>query len=132
MKKVIELCGVKGLLVRDLGPLPPSEEGCILELALTLTAVQPETRTALAITLTELDEAGREFPRGVRTLLIPAHHGEKAQDIAVRDIRFLLPAALDVSGCGGRQLRVRYERQCVDCPAVCERPTDCLGGINPP
>ena len=50
MKKVIELCGVKGLLVRDLGPLPPSEEGCILEVALTLTAVQPETRTALAIT----------------------------------------------------------------------------------
>lgn len=124
MEKAIELTGVKGLLVRDLGPLPPAEEGCILELALTLEGVQPETRTALALTLTELDEAGREFPRGVRTLLVPAHHGEGPRDIVVRDIRFLLPAELDVSGGGGRRLRVRYERQCVDCPAVCELPPE--------
>ena len=52
MEKAIELTGVNGLLVRDLGPLPASEEGCILELALTLEGVHPETRTALALTLT--------------------------------------------------------------------------------
>ncbi len=124
MEKAIELTGVNGLLVRDLGPLPAEEAGCILELALTLERVCPETRTALALTLTELDEAGREFPRGVRTLLVPAHHGEEPRDITVRDIRFLLPAELDVGGKEGRRLRVRYERQCIDCPAVCEFPRE--------
>ena len=124
MEKTIELTGVSGLLVRDLGPLPASEDGCILELAVTLEAVRPETRTALALTLTELDEAGREFPRGIRTLLVGAHHGEEPRDITVRDIRFLLPAELDVGGEGGRRLRVRCERQCVDCPAVCELPQE--------
>lgn len=122
MKKAIELTGVNGLLVRDLGVLPCTEEGCILELALTLEGIRPETRTALAITLTELDESGREFPRGVRTLLIPAHHNESATDIPVRNVRFILPAELNVGGIGGRRFRVQYERQCVDCPAVCELP----------
>jgi Ca-activated chloride channel family protein len=124
MEKAIELTGVNGLLVRDLGLLPASGEGCILELAVTLEGVRPETRTALALTLTELDERDREFPRGVRTLLIPAHHNEGATDITVRDIRFILPAELNVGGDGGRRLRVRYERQCVDCPAVCEYPME--------
>ena len=119
MEKAIELKS-GGLLVRDLGPLASTEEGCILELGLTLTAVRPEARTAVAVSLSELDGEDREYPRGTQVLLLPAHHGEACRDIPVRGVRFLLPAELDVSGGRGRRFRVRAERQCIDCPAVCE------------
>lgn len=122
MERAITLtCGC-GLLVHDLGPLAPMGDGCILELALTLAAVCPEQRTAVALTLTELDPKDREYPRGMRTLLIPAHHGEEPQDVVVRDIRFILPVELDIGGEVGRRFRVQAERQCIDCPAVCVLP----------
>lgn len=109
-----------GLLVRDLGPLTANEDGCILEFRLTLEAVPPEARTAVAVSLNELDGDDREYPRGTRVLLVPAHHGEHAADIPVQEVRFLLPAELNVGGAAGRRFRVRAERQCIDCPAICE------------
>ncbi len=122
MEKAIAFASDGGLLVQDLGPLPPVENGCILELALTLEAVRPETRTALALTLTELDEQDREYPRGTKILLIPAHHDEAPKNLAVRDVRFILPSELDVGGESGRRFRVTAEHQCIDCPAVCLLP----------
>lgn len=120
MEKAIELKMGGGLLVHDLGPLAPMAEGCILELAMTLEGVRPEVRTAVAVSLTELDGMDREYPRGTRILLVPAHHEETPKNLDVRDVRFILPAELDVGGEGGRRFRVRAERQCIDCPAVCE------------
>lgn len=120
MEKAIAMTACGGLLVYDLGPLPPAGEGCVLELSLTLEQVRPETRTAVALTLTELDGRDMEYPRGMRTLLVPAHHDEDPRDVTVQNIRFLLPCELSVGGPEGRRFRVRYERQCIDCPAVCE------------
>lgn len=122
MEKAIELKSGGGLLVHDLGPLAPMRDGCILELNLTLEAVRPEARTAVAVSLTELDGSDREYPRGTRILLVPAHHDEGPKDVPVRDVRFILPAELNVGGEAGRRFRVRAERQCIDCPAICELP----------
>lgn len=122
MEKAITMSSCGGLLVQDLGPLPPAENGCILELSLSLEGVRPETRTALALTLSELDEADREYPRGTKILLVPAHHEEMPLDLPVEGIRFILPRELSVGGTEGRRFRVQAECQCVDCPAVCVLP----------
>lgn len=119
MEKTVELKSSSGLLVQDLGALAPAEEGCVLELSVLLEAVAPECRTAVAVTLTELDERDREYPRGTRVLLVPAHHGEAAADVPLRNLRFLLPPELNVSGGRTRRFQVRVERQCIDCPAFC-------------
>lgn len=121
MEKAIDLKS-GGLVVHELGPLSSSPDGCVLELGLTLESVCPETRTALSVSLAELDGLDREYPRGRRIMLVPAHHEDKPIDLPVRGIRFILPAELDVGGTEGRRFRVRYERQCIDCPAVCHLP----------
>lgn len=109
----------RGLLVQDLGAIPAADGGCVLELSLRLSGVCPDARTALALTLTELDKDGLEYPRGLRTLLVEAHHGPDANDVAVEAVRFPLPRALDVSGGGIRRFLVRVDAQCVDCHSVC-------------
>lgn len=119
MEKNVVFSQERGLLVYDLGPLSPNREGCVLELSLTLEGVCPETRTALAVTLTELDNEDREYPRGLHTLLIPAHHGDSPRNVVVRDLRFILPAELDVSGGKGRRFRAQCESHYVDFPACC-------------
>lgn len=107
-----------GLLVRDMGILPLRGEGAIIELKLVLAGVEPERRVALAIEVSEEDEAGGEYPRGLRTLLVPAHHGAQSRDVPVSGIRFILPAELSMSGSDSRRLTVRAEAHYVD---YCQR-----------
>lgn len=109
----------RGLLVHDLGTYSPTDGGFVLELSLRLEDVCPEARTALAVTLTELDEDGQAYPRGMRTLLVPAHHGREAAPVEVEPIRFPLPRELDVSGGGVRRFQARVDVQCVDCHSCC-------------
>lgn len=109
-----------GLLVHDLGTLPVAPGGCVVEFSFTLPAVPPDTRTAVALTLLELDGAGRAFPRGMRTLLLPPHHSPQPTDIRADGVRFVLPAELDLSGEGRRRLAVQAEAQYVDFHARCD------------
>ncbi|WP_294549710.1 hypothetical protein [uncultured Pseudoflavonifractor sp.] len=109
-----------GLLVHCLGSIPPAAGGCVAEFSFTLPAVPPDTRTAVAITLLELDQEGRAFPRGMRTLLLPAHHGARPMDVQAEGVRFILPAELDLSGDGVRRLVVQAESQYVDFHARCD------------
>ena len=108
-----------GLLIQRLDTLCPECGGCILELALELEAVPPETRTAVALTVTELDEQDREYPRGLRTLLVHGHHEADPVHLAVPPVRFVLPAELDLSGGGKRRFLVRVDANYVDCHARC-------------
>ena len=92
----------------------------MVEFSFTLPAVPPDTRTAVAITLLELDGEGRTFPRGMRTLLLPSHHNTRPMDVQAEGVRFILPAELDLSEDGTRRLVVQTESQYMDFHARCD------------
>ncbi|NLF57833.1 MAG: hypothetical protein GX580_09355 [Candidatus Hydrogenedens sp.] len=81
-----------------------------------MKSVCPGKRVALAVILTELDQSGREYSRGVKTLVIPAHGADSCRDVVVEHLRFVLPQELDVSGglAEGRAFHVRLLANCVD------------------
>ena len=118
-RQAVQIGVQDGLLVHCLGSIPPTAGGCVVEFTFTLPAVPPDTRTAVAVTLLELDQEGRAFPRGMRTLLLPAHHNTRPMDIRAEGVRFILPAELDLSGDGTRRLAVQAESQYVDFHARC-------------
>ena len=119
-RQAVQIGVQDGLLVHCLGSIPPTAGGCVVEFAFTLPAVPPDTRTAVAITLLELDGEGRAFPRGMRTLLLPAHHSNQPMDVQAEGVRFILPAELDLSEDGTRRLVVQAESQYVDFHARCD------------
>ena len=79
---------------------------------------------AAALTLTELDPAGGEHPRGLRTLLVPARAPGQGGPAGLPPVRFVLPQALDVSGGGPRRVRLRVDCHYVDAPAACALPRE--------
>ena len=119
-RHTVEAHAQDGLLVHYLGSIPPAAGGCVVEFAFTLPVVPPDTRTAVAITLLELDKEGRAFPRGMRTLLFPAHHSARPMDVQAEGVRFILPAELDLSEDGSRRLVVQTESQYLDFHARCD------------
>lgn len=98
--------------------------GRILQVDVTLKNICPNKRVALAVILTEVDDKDKEFPRGLKTLLIPAHHREGCRDVLVRCIKFVLPEELDVSGksdgiCNRRNFKVKSFANYVDTDFKC-------------
>lgn len=99
----------------------------------TLHNVCPEKRVALAVLLSEVDEKGKEHPRGMKTVTVPVHHCPACRNVLVRGIRFILPEDLNVSGtpgklCTPRNLRVRlfshyvdYDFQCCNVTVTCKQ-----------
>lgn len=93
--------------------------GRILQLDVTLKNICPGRRVALAIVLTEVDDKGKEFKRGLKTILVPAQNRTGCRDILVKCVKFVLPEALDVSGdtqdiCNRRKFRVRLFANYID------------------
>ena len=60
--------------------------------------VCPGKRVARAAILTEVDENGAEYQRGMKAITIPAHDQPGCRDVLVRCIKFVVPGDLDVSG----------------------------------
>ena len=120
MERQITLEG--GLLSCDLGGLEPSRDGQILQCRLRLTDILPERRVAVAASVAERDGQGREHPRGVRTAVVPPHHGEGPRDLAVPPLRFILPGELDLGDGGPRRLTVRAEAHYIDQGGRCILP----------
>ena len=95
-------------------------QGRILQLSVTLKDICPGKRTALAAILTEVDQQGNEYPRGIKTLTIPAHTASGCRDIRVRCIKFVVPEDLDVSGgsppstCDQRNFKARFIAHSID------------------
>ena len=103
--------------------------GRILKLDVTIPNVCPGRRMALAVILTEVDEEGSEYRRGMKTLVIPAHNCNICRDVTVRCIRFVLPEELDVSGdpssiCNARNFRARFIANYIDTGFTCCTPDD--------
>lgn len=67
----------------------------------------PASAWLSAFSLSELDPRGNEYPRGMKTFTVPAHHHSYCADIPVEAMRFILPEDISVSGtsdsCGNRR-----------------------------
>ena len=116
--------GCEDELEFDAGDIPLESVGRVLKLDVTIPNVCPHRRVALAVILTEVDDKGDEFRRGMKTLVIPAHDNDSCRDITVRCIRFVLPEALDVSGdpdrlCDERHFKVRFLANYIDAGFTC-------------
>lgn len=115
----ITIEGCEDAIEFDAGELKLDSLGRILQLDVKLKNICPGRRTALAVILTELDDQGREFKRGLKTMVIPAHDRPSCRDVTVRCIRFVLPEELDVSGtsdgiCDRRRFRARLIAHYID------------------
>ena len=99
--------------------------GRILQLDVNIRNVCPNRRVALGIILTEVDPQGNEYPRGMKTITVPAHHFPTCRDVLVRCIKFVLPEDLDVSGgspgamCNSRNFRARVIAHNIDTDFQC-------------
>ena len=108
-----------------MGDVPIEYQGCILDISMCLKNVCPGKRVALAVILTEVDEHGVEYQRGMKALTIPAHNAPNCRDVRVRCIKFVVPEDLDVSGCrcGGmcsqRNFKVRLIAHNIDTDFRC-------------
>lgn len=116
--------GCEDYMVVDLGDTYLESSGRIVELNLTLKNVCPGRRVALGVILTETDCRGSEYPRGIKTLTIPAHSYPSCRDVLVKCIRFVLPDDLSVacsSGgmCGLRNLKARVIAHNIDTDFRC-------------
>ena len=109
----------------DAGSITMSSLGRILQLDVLLRNVAPNRRVALGVILTELDAEDEEYPRGMKTLTVPAHNFDTCRDMMVRCIKFVLPEDLDVSGgvadsiCNARRFRARFIAHYIDNDFAC-------------
>ncbi len=116
--------GCEDFISVDLGDTCLESSGRIIELEVTLKNVCPGRRTALGIILTETDCYGKEHPRGIKTITVPAHSYPACRDILVKCIRFVLPDDLNVSCrtggmCGVRDLKARVIAHNIDTDYKC-------------
>jgi len=94
-------------------------QGHVLVFETKVRNVCPGKRVAVAIALHELDGDGVEYPRGMKTLTLPAHHEQYNCDIAIQNIRFILPGDISVNtqdsdSCTQRQFVARTHAHYVD------------------
>ena len=121
----LEADGCSDTILVDLGDVYQESQGRILQLSVTLKDICPGKRTALAAILTEVDQQGNEYPRGIKTLTIPAHTASGCRDIRVRCIKFVVPEDLDVSGssplstCDQRNFKARFIAHSIDSDFQC-------------
>lgn len=90
--------------------------GRVLDVNATLLNVCPGRRSALGVTLTEVDENGAEYARGFRAVTVPAHNGRCNQDVQVDTMRFILPE--DQSLQARRHFIVRTQHHYLDADSI--------------
>lgn len=121
----VSIEGCKDSMVVDLGETYLESLGRILQLDVTVKNVRPGKRVALAVVLTEVDQNGMEYQRGMKTLTIPAHNYPSCRDILVKCVKFVLPEDLDVSGgspssiCNKRNFKARVIAHNIDTDFRC-------------
>ncbi len=115
----ITIGGCEDAVEFDAGMLEMDLLGRILQLDVTLRNVCPHKRVALAVILSEVDECGKEYKRGMKIMTVPAHTKKTCQDVTVRCIKFVLPEDLDVSGsetsiCNSRKFKATFIANYID------------------
>lgn len=115
----VTIDGCEDAVEFDAGDLELQSLGCIVQLDVTLKNICPNKRVALAAIITEVDQHGIEYKRGLKTMTVPAHTRSTCQDVTVRCIKFVLPEDLDVSGsansiCNERNFKARFIAHYID------------------
>ena len=117
--------GCKDTVLVDMGDVFLESQGRILQLDVTVKNVCPGKRVALATILTEVDENGTEYQRGMKVMTLPAHSGPACRDVRVKCIKFVVPEDLDVSGgspvslCNPRNFKARFLANVIDTDYRC-------------
>lgn len=117
--------GCSDSIVIDMGNAYLESLGRIVQMDVTVKNVCPGKRTALAVVLTEVDEHGMEYQRGMKAMTIPAHNHPTCRDILVKCIKFVLPEDLDVSSgipqaiCNRRNFKARFIAHYIDTDYRC-------------
>ena len=91
---VIEACS--DVMRCELKEVLLDRQGSILDISARLHGICPGKRLSVGLILHELDEAGGEHARGMKTMLLPAHQESAPCDVLVKGLRFVLPAELDL------------------------------------
>lgn len=121
----ITMDGCQDAIVIDAGDAYLESLGRILQLNVTVKNVCPGKRVALAVILTEVDPKDVEYQRGMKVIMIPAHHYPGCRDVQVNCIKFVLPEELDVSGgtpyrmCNERNFKARFIANYIDTDFRC-------------
>lgn len=121
----VAIDGCEDSIVMDLGDTYLESQGRIVQLNVNIKNVCPHKRVALAVVLTEVDANGTEYPRGMKTITVPAHNAPTCRDVLVKCIKFVLPEDLDVSGgtplamCNSRSLKARLIAHNIDTDFRC-------------
>lgn len=107
----------------DAGTVALASQGRIIQISVTLQNVCPGKRVALALILSEITASGDPVPRGMKTLVVPAHSQASCQDVTVNCIKFVLPESLETTDtpcmCSPRNLRVQAIANYIDTDFVC-------------
>lgn len=117
--------GCSDSVLVDMGDVYLESLGRIIQMDVTIKNVCPGKRVALAAILTEVDENGMEYQRGMKTLTIPAHNHSTCRDVVVKCIKFVVPEDLDVSGasttamCNQRNFKARFIAHNIDTDYRC-------------
>ncbi len=117
--------GCSDSVVVDLGDTYLESLGRIIQMDVTVKNVCPGKRVALAVLLSEVDESGMEYQRGMKAITIPAHNFPTCRDVLVKCIKFVVPESLDVSGgstqvmCNPRNFKVRFIAHNIDTDFRC-------------
>ena len=115
------------VMTYNLDDMPVEDQGRILELNARIKNICPGRRTAVAISLHELDENDVEYVRGMKAFTLPAHQEQGCRDILLQKVRFVLPEDISLAsdypagaGCGSRRFIARTFAHYVDNEYTCE------------
>ncbi len=114
--------GCADAVLVDMGDVSLESQGRIIQMDVTIKNVCPGKRIALAAILTEVDQDGMEYQRGMKTMTIPAHDFPTCRDVRVKCIKFVVPEDLSVSGgamCSPRNFKARFIAHSIDTDYRC-------------
>ena len=117
--------GCSDAVLLDMGEVELESLGRIIQLDVTVKNVCPGKRVALAAVLTEVDDEGMEYQRGMKAFALPAHDYPTCRDVLVRCIKFVVPESLAENGepagamCGDRHFKVRFIAHNIDTDYRC-------------
>ncbi len=121
----LEVEGCADAVLVDAGNTDLESQGRIIQLDVTIKNVCPGKRVALAAILTEVDENGTEYQRGMKAMTIPAHDEPSCRDVLVKCIKFVVPEDLRVIGtangamCSRRNFKIRFIAHNIDTDYRC-------------
>lgn len=118
--------GCEAYKLHDMGETALESNGRMLDVTLTLKRVCPCRRVAVGLVLSEVDEAGNEYPRGFKAITVPAHYQSGRCDVTMAAQRFIMPEDLrtdteDASTCwSNRHFVIRATSHYIDTAAPME------------